>query len=52
MIHGGWFANDAEQHVHALNRLGVALQIFVGRQADVEQNGLGVVRQDRSGFEV
>ena len=52
VIHGGWFAYDAEQHVHALNRLGVALQIFVGRQADVEQNGLGVVRQDRAGFEV
>ena len=52
MIRFGRLAYDVEQHVHALNRLGVALQILVGRQTDVKQDRLGVVRENIAWLEV
>lgn len=38
-----WFADDAELDVHALDSLGVAAQVFVGSEADVEEDRFGVV---------
>lgn len=43
VVGSGGFADDAEFDVHALDRLGVTAQVFVGSEADVEEDRFGVI---------